>query len=55
MFSSDVTVSIPTSVEVGEGDGMVQVCATLSAVVNIQRNISIMLITTDETGIIFFT
>ena len=45
-----MTVSIPTSVAVREGDGIVEVCAILSGMEDIQRNISIMLITTDETG-----
>ena len=43
-------VSIPDVVSVGEEDGMVQVCATLSAVNDTERNFAITLATSDDTG-----
>ena len=43
-------MSIPMSLEVGEGDGLVQVCATLSAVEATERNFMVTLMTTDGTG-----
>ena len=47
-----MTVSIPAMISVNEGDGTVQVCATLSAVEDIERsfNISLIMHTTDNTG-----
>jgi hypothetical protein len=45
-----VTVSVPATMSVGEGDGMVQVCATLSAVNDTEREFSITLATGDGTG-----
>ena len=45
-----MTVSIPDMVSVGEEDGMVQVCATLSAVEDTERNFTITLATSDGTG-----
>ncbi len=49
-MSTDVTVSDPAMLSVDEGDGMVQVCATLSAVEDTQRNFIITLTTNDDTG-----
>ena len=46
----DVTVSIPASMRVSEGEGMVQVCATLSAIESIQTNFLVSLSSTDNTG-----
>ncbi len=48
--STDVTVSLPAIMSVGEGDGMVQVCATLSAVEDTERDVAITLATSDNTG-----
>ena len=48
--SADVTVSVPAMLSVGEGDGMVQVCATLSAVEETERNFTITLTNSDDTG-----
>ena len=45
-----MTVSIPAVVSVGEEDGMVQVCATLSAVEDTERDFTITLATSDGTG-----
>jgi hypothetical protein len=49
-YSAVVTVSIPAMMSVGEGDGMVQVCATLSAVDDTERNVTITLATGEDTG-----
>ena len=49
-YSADVSVSVPAMVSVGEGDGMVQVCATLSAVEDTERDFTITLATSDGTG-----
>ena len=46
----DVSVSVPAMVSVGEGDGMVQVCATLSTVEDTERDFTITLATSDGTG-----
>ena len=43
-------MSIPSMVSVGEEDGMVQVCATLSAVEDTERDFAITLATNDGTG-----
>ncbi len=48
---ADVAVSVPAMLSVGEGDGMVQVCATLSAMETTERNFTITLATSDNTGI----
>ena len=45
-----MTVHIPSSVMVGEGDGLVQICATLSAIDPTERNFTTTLMTTDGTG-----
>ncbi len=45
-----MTVSVPAMLSVGEGDGMVQVCATLSAMDATERNFTITLTTSDSTG-----
>ncbi len=50
ILSADVTVSIPAMLGVGEGDGMVQVCAALSAAVATERSFTITLATSDDTG-----
>ncbi len=49
-MSTDAHVSIPTMLSVGEGDGIVQVCATLSTVEDTERNFTITLATSDSTG-----
>ena len=49
-ISTAVTVSIPPMVSVGEEDGMVQVCATLSAVEDTERDLTITLATSNGTG-----
>ena len=48
----DITVFIPAVVSVGEEDGMVQVCATLSALNDTERDFTITLAATggDDTG-----
>ncbi len=48
--STDVTVSVPAMLNIGEGGGMVQVCVTLSAVEDTERNFAISLATSDGTG-----
>ena len=54
-FFTDVHMSIsPVVGSVNEGSGMVQVCVTLSAIEAIERNVNIMLISNDDTGIIPF-
>ena len=45
-----VIVSVPVLVNVNEGVGMVEVCAVLSATEDTERNFSISLATTDNTG-----
>ncbi len=47
-------VSVPAMLRVGEGDGMVRVCATLSAVEDTERNFTVALATTDGTGIALY-
>ena len=47
----DVTVSLPAFVSVVEEDElMVSVCATLSAMEDTQRNITVTFLTSDSTG-----
>jgi len=46
----DVTLSIPLTTIIGEGDGMVRVCATLSAVEATERNLTVTLTTSSGTG-----
>jgi hypothetical protein len=48
--NAEVTVSVPAMMSVGEGDGMVQVCATLSAVNDTERDFTIALATGDGSG-----
>ncbi len=43
-------VSVPSMLIVGEGDEMVQVCATLSSMEATERNFTITLATSDGTG-----
>ena len=45
-----VTVSLPTMVNISEGDGMVTVCATLSAMEATEKDVVITLATNDDTG-----
>ncbi len=45
-----MTVFVLPMLSVGEGDGMVEVCATLSAVEAIERNFTTTLITSNGTG-----
>ena len=45
-----MSVSVPAMVSVDEGDGMVQVCAALSAVEDTERDFSVTLATSDGTG-----
>ena len=47
---SDVTVMVPAMVSVDEGDGMVQVCAELNAMEATQREFSVTLTTSDDSG-----
>ncbi len=47
-----VTVSLPTTLSVTEGDGMVEVCVSLSgATENTQRDFTVTLTTSDDSGI----
>ncbi len=48
---SDVTVSVPAMLSVGEGDEMVQVCATLFVTEDTERDVTIKLATIDGIGI----
>ena len=50
IHSTDVSVSLPAMVNVGEGEGMVEVCATLSAMEDTERNFMIILTAVDDTG-----
>ncbi len=45
-----MTVSVPAMLSVNEGDGMVQVCATLSAAEDTERNFTVTLTTSDGIG-----
>ncbi len=47
----DVTVSVPAMLSVGEGDELVQVCATLSVMEDTERDFTVTLATSDGTGI----
>ena len=46
-----MTVSLPTTISIGEGEGIVEVCVTLSAMEDTERNFDIALATKDDTGI----
>ena len=50
LFYVDVTLSVPVMTYVDEGDGLVQICATLSAIESIERNFTVALATTSGTG-----
>ncbi len=50
VMSTDVTVSVPAMLNVSEGGGLVQVCVTLSAVEDTERNFTVSLATSDGTG-----
>ena len=41
---------VPSLLRVGEGDGTIQVCATLSIIEDLERNIAIAITTSDNTG-----
>jgi hypothetical protein len=46
-----VILSVPAMMSVGEGDGMVEVCATLQSAVNdTERNFTVTLATGDGSG-----
>ena len=47
-----MTVSVPSMLQVGEQDGMVQVCATLLSMEDTQRNFTVNFATSDHTGIL---
>ena len=49
---SDVTVMVPAMVSVDEGGGMVQVCVELNAMEATQREFSVTLTTSDDSGIL---
>ena len=51
LLSTDVTVSVPAIIYIGEEDGKVQVCVTLSAMERIETNFTITLTTSDGTGL----
>ena len=46
----DVTVSFPAMIIVDEGDGSVEVCATLFSTENTEKDFIITLGTSDDTG-----
>lgn len=48
---TDVTVTVPSKLNVSEGDGSVQVCMTLVALESTERDFSITIATSDDTGI----
>lgn len=50
MFYVDVTVSAPVVTHIDEGDGLVQICITLSVIESIERNFTVALATTFGTG-----
>ena len=50
LYYADVLVSIPSSKKISEGDGIVQVCATLTALENTERNFTVTLTTSNDTG-----
>ena len=50
IYSVDVSVSLPAMISVGESGGMMEVCATLSAMEDTQRNFTILLVAEDDTG-----
>jgi len=54
-LNTDVTVSIPSIMNVGESDGVAQVCITLSAMEYIQRSFVVSLATNDGTGIAVYS
>ena len=43
-------VSLSATKTVGEDEGMIDVCATLSAMEDTERNVTIVLVTEDGTG-----
>ena len=47
---ADVSVSVPTMLSVGEGEGMVVICVLLSAPSDTERNFSVTLTTNSDTG-----
>lgn len=49
-FFTDVTVSVPSKLNVSEGDGSVQICVTLVALESTERDFSITVATSDDTG-----
>ena len=52
MYFTAVNISVPTMMSAGEEDGIVEVCATLSATEITERNFTVVLFTSDGTGII---
>jgi len=48
---TEVSVSIPTMINVAEGDRAVLVCSTLSAIEDTERDFTVMLVSRDVTGI----
>ncbi len=46
-----VSVSLPSAMSVGEGDGTVEVCATLTSAVATERDFMITLATSDGTAV----
>jgi len=51
MVHTAVTVSVPTTAIISEEDGMVEVCATLSAMEATERDFTVTLATNNDTGL----
>ena len=45
-----MSVSLPATISVGEDEGIVEICATMSAMEDTQRNLTIILATENDTG-----
>ena len=48
---TDVMVSVPTTAIISEGNGMVEVCAILSAMEATERDFTVTLATNNDTGL----
>ena len=46
-----MTITVPAMLRIGEGDGQVEVCVTLSAAEDTKRSLIVTLRTNDDTGI----
>ena len=50
IHSTDVSVSLPTAMRVGEGEEMMEVCATLSVMADTERYFTVLIFIEDSTG-----